>query len=103
MVEDIKKQRDFVDHTAHSLKGKGLHFAFTLAAQDARTVQYDQAQFEKVCVRIRHLLQEDIDNGYQLAATKLEEFNKDPKAWLGRNFNPLTYKSEADWSKWIAP
>jgi len=105
LVEDIKKQRDFVDHTAHSIRGKGLHFAFTLAAQDARTVLYDQAQFEKVCARIRHLLQKDIDNGYQLAVIKLEEFNKDPKTWLGRNFSPLTYKSEAepDWSKWITP
>jgi hypothetical protein len=76
-----------------------------LAAQDARTVLYDQAQFEKVCARIRFLLQKDIDNGYKLANIKLDEFNKDPKAWLGRNFSPLTYKSEAepDWSKWITP
>jgi len=105
MVEDIKMQRDFIKHTARALKGKSLHFALTIAAQNARTVQYDQAQFEKVCARIKRLLQEDVDNGYQLASVKLEEFNKDPKTWLKRNFSPLTWKSEAhpDWSKWITP
>ncbi|MCK9404417.1 MAG: hypothetical protein M0Q26_13585 [Chitinophagaceae bacterium] len=105
MVEDINMQRDFIRHTARSLKGKGLHFALTIAAQDARTMQYDQVQFEKISARIKHLLQEDVDNGYELAAVKLEEFNKDPKTWLKRNFSPLTWKSEADpdWSKWITP
>jgi hypothetical protein len=105
MVDDIIKQRDFVEHTARSLRGKGLHYALTIAAQDARTVLYDKAQFEKVCARIKTLLQLDVDNGYQLAAVKLAEFNQDSKLWLNRNFKPLTYKSEAepDWSKWVAP
>ena len=104
-VEDITKQRDFVQHTARSLRGKSIHYALTIAAQDARTVAYDKAQFEKVCARIKKLLELDVNNGYKLAAVKLEEFNKNPKTWLERNFNPLTYKSEAEpnWSKWIAP
>ena len=102
---DIIKQRDFISNTAHSLEGKGIHFMLTLAAQDARTVQYNQEQFNKVCNRIKGLLQADIDNGYQLAETKLAEFNKDPKKWLQQNFHPLTWRSEAEpaWDKWIAP
>jgi hypothetical protein len=104
-VENITKQRDFVQHTARSLRGKGIHYALTIAAQDARTVLYDKAQFEKVCTRIKRLLELDVNNGYKMAAVKLEDFNKNPKTWLEKNFNPLTYKSEAEpnWSKWIAP
>jgi hypothetical protein len=105
MTEDIKMQRDFIANTARSLKGKGLHFAFTIAAQDARTVQGNPEQFEIVCGRIKSLLQEDIENGFAEAEIKLKEFNHDPKAWLNSNFKPLTWKSEAepDWSKWITP
>ena len=104
-VEDIVKQRDFMQNTARSLRGKGIHYALTIAAQDARTVLYDNAQFEKVCARIKRLLELDVNNGYKLAVVKLDEFNKNPKIWLEKNFNPLTYKSEAEpnWSKWIAP
>jgi hypothetical protein len=105
MTDDIKKQRDFVAHTARSIEGKGIHYMLTIASQDARTVQYDQKQFEKVCARIRILLQDDIKNGYKMAETKLQEFNRNPKEWLNRNFHPLTWRSEAepDWNKWIAP
>jgi hypothetical protein len=104
-VEDIVKQRDFIKHTAQSLRGKSIHYALTIAAQDARTVAYDKAQFEKVCSRIKRLLELDVNNGYKMAAVKLDEFNKNPKTWLDKNFNPLTYKSEAEpnWSTWIAP
>ena len=104
-ADDIRKQRDFVNSTARSLEGKGIHYMLTLAAQDARTVQYDQNQFDKVCARIRTLLQDDAKNGYKMAETKLAEFNRDPKAWLKQNFCPNTWRSEAEpnWSKWIAP
>ncbi|MBE0652525.1 MAG: hypothetical protein IH594_01930 [Bacteroidales bacterium] len=105
LVDDIKMQRDFILKTSRSMKGKGLHFALTIAAQDARTVQGDPAQFEIVCARIKSLLEEDVENGFAEAEVKLTEFNRDPKAWLKSNFKPLTWKSEAepDWSKWITP
>jgi hypothetical protein len=104
-VADIIKQRDFIQNTARSLRGKGIHYALTIAAQDARTVAYDKAQFNKVCKRIDLLLESSANNGYKQASIKLEEFRKNPKLWLERNFNPLTYKSEAEpnWSKWVAP
>lgn len=102
---DIVKQRDFISNTARSLEGTGIHYMLTLASQDARTVQYNQTQFNKVCDRIKDLLQADINNGYKMAETKLAEFNKDPKKWLQENFHPLTWRSEAEpaWDKWIAP
>jgi hypothetical protein len=105
MSDDIKKQRNFINNTARSLEGKGIHFMLTVASQDARTVQYDQRQFDKVCVRIRILLEDDIKNGYKKAETKLAEFDRDPKTWLKLNFHPLTWRSEAepDWNKWITP
>lgn len=105
MVEEIKRQRNFIYNTARSVKGKGLHFALTIASHDARTVQGEPEQFEKVCARIRRLLQEDIDNGYKMASDKLKEFNENPKEWLKRNFHPLTWKSDAqpNWNIWIAP
>ena len=105
MVEDIEMQRDFIDMTARSLKAKGLHFALTIAAQDARTVNYDQAQFNKVCARIRTLLEEDIENGFAGAEVKLKEFNNNPEAWLKSNLKDPTYMSTAqpDWSKWVSP
>jgi hypothetical protein len=105
MSDDIKKQRDFINNTARSLEGKGIHYMLTVASQDARTVQYDQKQFEKVCARIQILLQDDIKNGYKMAETKLTEFDRDPRTWLKQNFHPLTWRSEAepDWNKWIAP
>jgi hypothetical protein len=104
-VADIIKQRDFIQNTARSLRGKGIHYALTIAAQDARTIAYDKAQFNKVCKRIDLLLESSANNGYKQASIKLEEFRKNPKLWLERNFNPLTYKSEAEpnWSKWVAP
>lgn len=105
MVKDIQAQRDFVNNTARSLKGKGLHFRLTIASQDARTVQYNQQQFDIVCQKIRQLLQEDIDNWFFPAVNKLKEFNDNPKGWLEKNFAPLTWKSEAepDWNIWISP
>jgi len=104
-IADIIKQRDFIQHTAKSLRGKGIHYALTIAAQGARTVAFDKAQFDKVCKRIIQLLELDVNNGYKQAAVKLDEFRNNPKLWLERNFNPLTYKSEAEpnLSKWIAP
>lgn len=105
LVDDIKMQRDFIAQTARALRGKGLHFGLTIASHNARTVMYDKAQFEKVCKQIKQLLQKDVANGYTQAAQKLTEFEADPRLWLKSNFNPLTWRSEAepDWSKWITP
>lgn len=102
-VEDIKMQRNSIAETAKSIKGKGVHYLLTLAAQDARTVQHDERQFSIVCERIKRLLQQDIDNGYKAAEIKLAEFNKDPKKWLKENFSISTWKHEAAprWDKWI--
>ncbi|MBE0655204.1 MAG: hypothetical protein IH594_15495, partial [Bacteroidales bacterium] len=79
------------------------YFALTLAAQNARIVKDDHAQFEKVCTRIRTLLQEDVDNGFAEAVVKLDEFNQDPEKWLNQNFNPppgWSFEAETDWSQW---
>ena len=104
-VDEIKKQRDFIEVTARALKAKGLHFALTIASHDARTVSDDKEQFDKVCERIKNLLQEDIDNGFDEAKEKLVQFEADPTKWLKENFAPLTWRSfaEPNWSKWIAP
>ena len=103
MVEDIKMQRNSIAETAKSIKGKGIHYLLTIAAQDARTVQHDDKQFAIVCERIKKLLQQDIDNGYKTAEVKLAQFNSDPKAWLKENFSISTWKHEASprWDKWI--
>lgn len=103
MVEDIKMQRNSIAETAKSIRGKSNHYLLTIAAQDARTVQHDEKQFAIVCERIKKLLQDDIDNGYEMAKTKLAEFNKDPKAWLKVNFSYSTWRHEAmpRWDKWI--
>ena len=105
LTEDIIMQRDHIKKIARSLKGEALHFALTIAAQDARTVRGNQEQFEIVCARISKLLEADVANGHTTAAAKLSEFNTDPKTWLQNNFKPLTWKSEAEpnWSKWITP
>ena len=105
LTDDIRKQRDFIDNAAHTYEGMGIHYLLTLAAHNARTVQYDRGQFEKVCGQIRLLLQDDIKNGYKMAEKKLAEFDSNPKEWLKQNFHPLTWRSEAapNWDKWIAP
>ena len=102
-VSDIEEQRRSIAELAKSLKGKSLHYLLTIAAQDARTVQHDDAQFAKVCERIERLLQQDIDNGYAVAEEKLKQFKDNPKLWLKSNFSVNTWRHEAAprWDKWI--
>jgi hypothetical protein len=104
-VEDVRMQRDIVWRTARSLRSKSLHFLETLAAQDARMVQYDEQQFTVVAKRLEALLKKDVENqaGAAAVAQKLSEFQRDPKTWLTVNLNPLDYESKAtmDWSRWI--
>lgn len=106
-VEDIRKQRDVVWRTGRSVRSKSLHFLETLAAQDARNVQNDPAQFALVTKRLEALLIKDVANqaGAAGVTQKLAEFQRDPKAWIAANVNPRTYESDAavDWSKWVPP
>ena len=106
-VEDIRKQRDVVWRTGRSVRSKSIHFLETLAAQDARNVQNDPAQFALVTKRLEALLIKDVANqaGAAGVTQKLAEFQRDPKAWIAANVNPRTYESDAavDWSKWVPP
>lgn len=116
-VDDIRTQRGIVWKTARSLRAKALHFLEALAAQDGRTVQDDAQQFAVVVKRLEGLLQKDVRNqaGQAAVAQKLAEFQRDPKAWIGGNFNPERAKANParlpehetraviDWSKWVAP
>ena len=104
-TNDMRLQRDIVWKMARSLRGKGLHFLETLAAQDARMVQNDERQFPIVVKRLEALLKKDVENqdGKGLVVEKLAQFQRNPKTWLGSNLNPLDYESKAtmDWSKWV--
>jgi hypothetical protein len=103
-VDDIKIQRESLRKLAHALRGKALHFLMTLAAQDARMVQYDDKQFALVIERIEKLLIKDLENqgNNPSVAQKLTDFQKDPKAWLKANLNPQDYATPCtlDWTKW---
>lgn len=105
LTDDIHRQREFIGTTARALRGTSLHFLETLAAQDARMVQYDEQQWGLVIKRLDGLLAKDIENqgGAAPVLQKREEFRKDPKAWLNANLNPRTYESicTIDWSKWV--
>ena len=104
-VDDIRTQREIVWNTSRSLRAKSLHFLITLAAQDARTVQHDDRQFALVSKRLEALLKKDVENqgGNAAVAQELAEFQRDPKAWVTKNFNPLDFqtKTTIDWSKWV--
>ena len=104
-ADDIRTQREIVWKTSRSLRAKSLHFLMTLAAQDARTVQNDEKQFPIVAKRLEALLKKDVENqgGNAAVAQKLAEFQRDPKAWVGKNLNPLDYETRTtiDWSKWV--
>jgi hypothetical protein len=104
-ADDIRTQREIVWKTSRSLRAKSLHYLMTLAAQDARTVQNDEKQFHTVAKRLEVLLKKDVENqgGNAAVAQKLAEFQRDPKAWVGKNLNPLDYETRTtiDWSKWI--
>lgn len=104
-TDDIRTQRDFIATTARALRGTSLHFLETLAAQDARMVQYDAAQWSLVIKRLESLLALDVENqnDAEPVRQKLEEFRKDPKVWLKANLNPRTYESicTIDWNRWI--
>ena len=67
--------------------------------------QPDERQFGLVTQRLEALLKKDVENqaGNAAVAQKLAEFQRDPKAWLGPNFNPHDYetKTTIDWSKWV--
>ena len=103
-VDDVKMQRDAILKVARALRGKSLHFLETLAAQNARMVQYDERQFALVSKRLDSLLVKDVENqgGSAAVAQKLSEFRKDPKTWLKTNLHPRTYETTCtpDWSKW---
>lgn len=104
-VDDIRTQREVVWKTSRSLRAKSLHYLMTLAAQDARTVQNDEKQFPIVAKRLEALLKKDLENqgGNAAVAQKLAELQRDPKAWVGKNLNPLDYETRTtiDWSKWV--
>ena len=104
-ADDIRTQREIVWKTSRSLRAKSLHYLMTLAAQDARTVQNDEKQFPIVAKRLEALLKKDVENqgGNAAVAQKLAEFQRDPKAWVGKNLNPLDYETRTtiDWSKWV--
>ena len=114
-AEELRVQRDIVWRTARSLRAKSLHFLETLAAQDARMVQGDPIQFAVVTKRLERLLKQDLENqgGSPLFAEKVAAFQRDPKAWLAENFNPLRPENKVarlpahetratvDWSKWV--
>lgn len=106
-LNDLRKQRDIVLKTAHSLRAKSLHMLETLAAQDARMVQYDDRQFGLVKKRLEQLLEKDVKNQNNAAevSQKYSDFKKDPKGWLLTNFNPRSHETNAtiDWGKWILP
>jgi hypothetical protein len=104
-TDDIRTQREIVWKTSRSLRAKSLHYLMTLAAQDARTVQNDEKQFPIVAKRLEALLKKDVENqgGNAAVAQKLAELQRDPKAWVGKNLNPLDYETRTtiDWSKWV--
>ena len=104
-VDDLRIQREIVFKTSRSLRAKGIHFLLTLAAQDARMVQHDDTQFATVAKRIERLLEQDVANqgGRPEVVAKLDEFRRDPRAWIAANFAPRSYETKAspDWSKWI--
>ena len=68
-------QRESIWKVARALRGKSLHFLETLAAQDARMVQYDPKQFALVIERLDKLLAKDVENqgGNAAVVQKLEE------------------------------
>lgn len=116
MIDDIRVQRDVVWKTARSVRAKSLHLLETLAAQDARTVQADEKQFALVVRRLESLLKKDVENqgGRAAMARKLEEFQRDPKAWLNENLNPSLGErppkgyeafsnATMDWDVWVPP
>ena len=105
LADDIRMQRDFVKTTARALRGTSLHFLETLASQNARMVQQDEAQFDKVAALLEKLLVLDVENqgGVPSITEKLDSFREDPKAWLKVNLNPRTYEyiCTMDWTRWV--
>jgi hypothetical protein len=104
-TDDIKMQREAIAKVARAIRGKSLHFLETLAAQDARLVGYDDKQFTLVTGRLGKLLELDVENqGHSSEIVKnLDEFKKDPRAWLQSNLNPLAYESKCtvDWNIYV--
>lgn len=103
-VDDIQMQRDLISRMKRSVRAKSLHFQLTIAAQNARMVQYNPDQFAIVSERLDRLLVRDVENqsGSEEVTQKLAGFRKDPKSWLKKNFNPLDHISVCtpDWKVW---
>jgi hypothetical protein len=113
-LDDIRNQRDTVWKTARSVRGKSLHIFETLAAQNARVFQNDERQFGQMTERLQSLLKRDAENqgGREEMVKSVEEFQSDPKAWLGSHLNPALgehtpqgyeafFNATVDWSKWL--
>jgi len=114
MLEDIRTQRENVWKMARSVRGKSLHILETLAAQNARTFQDDERQFTEMVSRLQTLLKKDMENqgNREEMVSALNEFQKDPKAWLSSHLNPALGEhtpkgyeafsnATIDWSKWM--
>ena len=101
-VDDIRMQRESIAGVARSVRGRALHVLETLAAHEVRLVGSDPKQYGIVSKRMENLLVRDLENqrNAPAMAQKLEEFRKDPKAWLNANFNPVAYQSNCgiDWN-----
>jgi hypothetical protein len=116
MIDDMRTQREVVWKTARSVRAKSLHLLETLAAQDARVIQGNEKQFKKVVRRLESLLKKDLENqgGRDAMAHKLQEFQRDPSAWLDANLNPRNGEptpsgyeafsnATMDWDVWVSP
>ena len=104
-TSDIRIQRESIAALARAIRAKSLHFLETLAAQDARLVGNDPAQWRIVINRLDNLLEKDVENqgrGSE-AVQKLEQFQNDPDKWLKENFSPLAYKraGSIDWNYYV--
>ena len=106
-VDDIRAQRESIWGVARAARGRALYYMETLAAHEARLVGGNPKQQAIVLKRLENLLVKDLENqgGKGPVAQKLEEFRKDPKAWLNVNFNPLAYQTSCsvDWNSFVPP
>jgi hypothetical protein len=104
-LDDIRNQRESIYSLARTIRARSLHFLETLAAHDARLVGGDAKQQAIVLKRLENLLVKDLENqgNAPAVAQKLDEFRKDPKKWLGVNFNPnvLQVSTSIDWNRFV--
>ena len=78
-------------------------------------VQNDEKQFAIVTKRLASLLMKDVENqgGNASVGQKFAAFQRDPRAWVAENLNPVPDKpnitnlpkhetrATIDWSKWV--